>query len=45
MIAKKDEYPQQSKIKSGLYYLFPITAKKIAKKDALIVRIDIISGG
>jgi hypothetical protein len=45
MIAMKDEYPQQSNIKSGLYILYPITAKKIAKKDALIVRIDIISGG
>lgn len=44
-IAKKDELRGESTIISGRYHLTPVWGGGIAKKDALIVEIGVITGG
>jgi len=42
-IAKMDEYEQKKVKLSGYYTLYPIHADKIAKMDAILVKIDVIT--
>jgi hypothetical protein len=42
-IAKMDEYEQKKAMLSGYYTLYPINVDKIAKMDAILVKIDVIT--
>ena len=42
-IAKMDEYEQKKAMLSGYYTLYPIHIDKIAKMDAILVKIDVIT--
>ena len=42
-IAKMDEYKQKNVMLSGYYTLYPINVGKIAKMDAILVKIEVIT--
>ncbi len=44
-IAKMDEYPDKSPIASGTYRLIPVTGPGIAKMDAYLVKMHVLSDG
>jgi hypothetical protein len=44
-IAKMDEYEGKNELISGYYTLYPVHVGQIAKMDAILVKIDLITRG
>jgi hypothetical protein len=44
LIAKRDESRSWNAVRSGVYRLIPAGAEEIAKSDAYLVKLDVLSG-